>query len=261
VKGEGSFLKFIGTAGARFVVIKQLRASGGTWISSGSTNLYLDPGPGALVRCLSSRPRLDPSKLDGILLSHRHLDHSGDVNIMIEAMSQGGFKKKGILFAPHDALGEGGVVFDYVIEYLENVQVLESNRTYRLGDLTFSTGGAHLHSVETYGFNFRFPEVEVSFITDTRFRPDIVDMYTGPIMVINVVRFLPPDNANIDHMSIPDVKRIIEKRSPRLTVLTHFGMTMIKEKPWKVAEKLGEETGSKVVAARDGMRLNLADFA
>jgi hypothetical protein len=38
-------------------------------------------------------------------------------------------------------------------------------------------------------------------------------------------------------------------------------MTMIKEKPWKVAEKLGEETGSKVVAARDGMRLNLADFA
>ena len=43
-----SFIKFLGTAGARFVVMKQLRASGGVWLSLGKTNLYIDPGPGAL---------------------------------------------------------------------------------------------------------------------------------------------------------------------------------------------------------------------
>ncbi len=180
---------------------------------------------------------------------------------MIEAMSQGGTRKGGTLFAPHDALGSGGVVFEYVIEYLERVEILEANNTYTLGDVTFSTARAHVHPVETYGFNFQFPETEVSFITDTLFSPDIVDAYTGRVLVINVVRLLPLGNANIDHLSIEDVKRIIEIRRPRLTVLTHFGMTMIKAKPWKVAEKLEEETGLKVIAARDGMRLDLADWA
>jgi hypothetical protein len=37
-------------------------------------------------------------------------------------------------------------------------------------------------------------------------------------------------------------------------------MTMIKAKPWKVAEQLEEETGLRVMAARDGMRLDLVDF-
>jgi len=95
-----SFIKFLGTAGARFVVMKQLRASGGVWLSVGQTNLYIDPGPGALVRCLSSKPKMDPSTLDGILLTHKHLDHSSDVNVMIEAMTEGGFKKRGTLLLP-----------------------------------------------------------------------------------------------------------------------------------------------------------------
>lgn len=260
MNGEGSYLKFLGTAGARFVVMKQLRASGGVWISSGKTNIHLDPGPGALVRCLSSRPRLDPTKLDGILLSHKHLDHSGDVNIMIEAMSQGGFRKRGVLFAPHDVLGEGGVVLDYVLDYLERVETLKANQIYQLGNMAFSTARPHIHPVETYGFNFRFPEGEVSLITDTRFFPEMEESYTGSVMVINVVRLVPREKASIDHLSVDDVRWIIERRRPRLTVLTHFGMTMIKAKPWKVAEQLEEETGLRVMAARDGMRLDLVDF-
>jgi len=203
---------------------------------------------------------LDLAKLHGILLSHKHLDHSGDVNIMIEAMSQGGSRRKGILFAPHDALGRGGVVCDYVLDYLERVEMLKANQTYHLGDIVFSTALAHIHPVETYGFNLQLSEVEVSFVTDTRFFPEIADIYTGRLMVINVVRFLPVENASIDHLSVEDVRWIIERRRPQLTVMTHFGMTMIKAKPWEVAEKLGRETGLRVIAARDGMRLDLADF-
>ncbi|MFN7171153.1 MAG: hypothetical protein ACK4NT_07985, partial [Candidatus Omnitrophota bacterium] len=63
-EGQKDFIKFLGTAGARFVMIRQLRASGGLWISSGDINVLIDPGPGSIVRCASSRPKLDPSKLD-----------------------------------------------------------------------------------------------------------------------------------------------------------------------------------------------------
>ena len=88
-------LRFLGTGGARFVVARQIRASGGIWMRFGETQIHLDPGPGALVRALSALPPCEPRQLDAIVLSHKHLDHSGDVNVMIEAMTSGGFRRRG----------------------------------------------------------------------------------------------------------------------------------------------------------------------
>jgi len=254
-----SFIKFIGTAGARFVVTKQLRSSGGLWLSVGETNLYVDPGPGALVRCLNSKPKLEPSTLDGILLTHKHLDHSGDVNVMIEAMTEGGFKKRGVLFAPRDALEGDPVVLKYVRSYVNKLEVLRENSEYRLGEIQFSTACKHQHRVETYGINFKIKPRSVSLVTDTKFFPKLPNLYRGEILVIHVVRFKPVGDELIDHLSIEDVKTIIKKTKPRLTILTHFGMTMIKAKPWVVAEELEKELGLRVIAASDGMKLDLEE--
>src|SRR5512142_3006149 len=99
-------LKFLGTAGARFAVSTQLRHSGGLVWSLGGVVLWVDPGPGALVRALSSRPKVDPAKVDALLLTHRHLDHVGDATAVVEAMTRGGFAPRGVLLAPPGALDE-----------------------------------------------------------------------------------------------------------------------------------------------------------
>jgi len=252
-----SFIKFIGTAGARFVVTKQLRSSGGVWLSVGETNLYIDPGPGALVRCLNSKPKLEPSTLDGILLTHKHLDHSGDVNVMIEAMTEGGFKKRGILFAPEDALEEDPVVLRYLRNYVENVIVLKESTEYRIGEISFSTAQKHEHRVETYGINFKINPHSVSLISDTKFFPGLPNLYRGEILIIHVVRLKPVVDEPIEHLSVEDVKTILKKAKPKLTILTHFGMTMIRAKPWEVASELEKELGLKVIAASDGMKFDL----
>ena len=44
-----NMIKFLGTAGARFAVTRQIRKSGGIWLSLDNTNLLLDPGPGSLI--------------------------------------------------------------------------------------------------------------------------------------------------------------------------------------------------------------------
>ena len=101
------------------MVASQMRSTGGLWLNYRSTNLYIDPGPGALVRLRATQDHLDPQRLDGIILTHKHLDHANDVNIMVEAMTESGYKHRGYLFCPEDALGgEDAVVLRYVRDYV-----------------------------------------------------------------------------------------------------------------------------------------------
>ena len=251
-------IKFLGTAGARFVVMKQLRASGGIWLTLDETQLLIDPGPGSLLRCLSSRPKLDPQQLEGIILTHRHLDHSNDINIMIEAMTNGGFKKKGVVFAPRDAVEEDPVILKYAQEQVRHIEILKEKGSYHLGTVTFETPIRLKHGVETYGVNFKTKNTSISLITDTDYFPGLASYFQGDILIINVV--LLDDKSSIEHLCLQEVEHIIAENRPRLAILTHFGMGMVKAKPWEIAEKLTQTLGVDVIAARDGMSIDADQY-
>ena len=248
-------IKFLGTAGARFVVMKQLRASGGIWLTLDDTNVMIDPGPGSLVRCISSKPKLNPMDLDGIILTHRHIDHSNDINIMIEAMTNGGFKKKGVVFAPKDALEGDPVILKYVREHVERIGILKEKGKYKVGNISFETPIRLKHGVETYGINIRGKNISISLITDTDYFSGLASHFTGDILIVNVVML--EDKSTIEHLCLKEAEQIIEANKPRLAILTHFGMNMVKAKPWEIAERLSEKLGTKIIAARDGMEVDI----
>lgn len=252
-KEETDFLKFLGTSGARFVMIRQLRASGGLWVSSAGTNVLIDPGPGSLVKCASSRPKLDPSKLDAIILTHRHLDHAGDINVMIEAMTEGGFKKKGAVFCPQDALGDDSVILRHVLSFPERIEILNARTSYKAGGFEFDTSMRHIHPVETYGLKFLINKTRISLLTDTRYFPDLKTFYDAEMLIVNVV-FNEP-RPGIDHLSLADTEVLLREIRPKIAILTHFGMTMIKAKPHLVAEKLSKSLSMDVISAYDGLTL------
>ena len=248
-------IKFLGTAGARFVVIKQLRKSGGIWLTLEDTNLLLDPGPGSLVSCLKSKPKLNPIDLDAIILTHRHLDHSNDINIMIEAMTNGGFSKKGIVFAPREAYDTDPVILKYVRNYVDKTEVLKEKGKYKIGNIEFSTPVKNIHhGVECYGLNFKSKKFSLSYVSDTAYFDGLESFYNSDILILNVVRL--PLSPDIEHLSMPDVEKIISINKPKLTILTHFGMTMVKSKPWEIAQSLSEKYNVQVIAANDGMNID-----
>jgi len=255
-------IKFLGTAGARFVVMKQLRASGGMWLTLDDTDILIDPGPGCLVRCLSSRPKLNPRDLDGIILTHRHIDHSNDINVMIEAMTNGGFKKKGIVFAPSNALEEDPVILKYIRDHVDKIEILKEKESYTLGNISFSTPVKHIHGVETYGLNIQGKDCSISIITDTEYFENLESHYTGDILIINIVLYddIYKEKKGIQHLSLKDAEKIISVNKPKVSILTHFGMTMLKMKPWEIAENLSEKLGVKIIAARDGMEIDIDQF-
>jgi phosphoribosyl 1,2-cyclic phosphodiesterase len=249
------FIKFLGTAGARVAVAKQLRASGGIWLSLDGTNILIDPGPGSLVRCLKARPKLDPTTLDGLVLSHKHLDHAADINVMMEAMSLGGREKTGIVLAPADAIGGSDpVIYKYVRSYVDKLAVLQEKKPYRIGNLTIRTAVRHRHGVETYGLNIKGRRRTISYITDTKYFPELARHYRRDIVIISVLSVKPTP---YDHLSVEDVKTIIGTLRPKVTILTHFGMMMIKARPRAVAARLSQELGTTVIAASDGLTFPL----
>jgi ribonuclease BN (tRNA processing enzyme) len=251
-------IKFLGTAGARFVVMKQLRASGGIWITLDETDVLIDPGPGALLRCLSSRPKLDPQDLEGIILTHRHLDHSNDINIMIEAMTNGGFKKKGTVYAPSDALQGDPVILKYVREQVDHIEILKEKGSYKVGNISFETPKQLKHGVETYGLNIRGKNSTISLISDTDYFTELPSFFTGDILIINVVML--EDRSTIEHLCLNEAELIIKTNKPRLAILTHFGMGMVKAKPWEIAEHLTQKLGIQVLAAQDGMQIDIDQY-
>ena len=249
-------ITFLGTAGARFMVTKQFLASGGLWLDSSGTQILIDPGPGCIVQ--STKRKLRAEKLSAIIVSHRHLDHSADVNIMVEAMTQGGLKHRGWLFAPADAFDTEPIIFSYLKDRLEGIEILQEGKSYSIGSISFTTPIRHIHTVETYGMVFNTAGHTFSYITDTLYFDRLCSSYNSELLIINVL--LLEAKQAINHLSVPDAEHIIMELKPKVAILTHFGMNMWRARPWEIIQNLSQKTGVKVIAARDGMRFDLSQL-
>jgi len=238
------------------MVTKQYAASGGLWLNISGEEILIDPGPGSLVQ--STNRKLHAERLSAIILSHRHIDHSTDINIMIEAMTGGGFHKRGTVFAPADALNHEPVIYSYLRDFPEHIEVLEEGKSYTIGPVSFTTPIRHQHSVETYGMFFHTAGHTFSYVADSRYFEGLSQHYRSELIILNVV--LLEERPHIAHLSIPDARRIITDVKPKVALLTHFGTRIWQAKPWEIAQQLSLETGVRVVAAHDGMSFDLSEL-
>lgn len=259
---RASTLKFLGTAGARFVVSTQVRHSGGLVWTLAGTVVWVDPGPGALVRALSSRPRVDPARVDALVVTHRHLDHSGDATAVVEAMTKGGFGRRGALYAPRDALEEEPVVQRYAQPFVARRALLEPGSRHELAPgVLLETPLAHDHGVETYGYRLTAPGLVAGHVVDTYWMDALAEAYAGvDLLVVNTTRAQGRDRRYL-HLGADDAERLVREIRPRLAVLTHLGMQLVRAGPEAVALGISERTGVPTLAARDGWLLDLDDLS
>ena len=231
-------LRFLGTGGARWVVAKQIRSSAGFWLQTDGTNIHVDPGPGALVRALAQLPTCDPASLDAIVLSHKHLDHSGD------------------------ALDEGQepVVLPYARRFVPREWIVEANGgPFAIGDVELRASLRLQHPVETYGLHFRTPAARVSYLPCTRYFDAIVEDYrtqAPDVLVLNVLRYR--DSMDVDHLTYDDARALIEGIRPAVAIMSHFSTRMLERDPKRLAYELEDATGIKTLAAYDGWTYDVA---
>ncbi len=247
-----SSVTFLGTGGGRMVVLNQLRKSGGFWLKLDDLNILHDPGPGSLV--MMHQLGLKPRDLDAIILSHRHIDHSCDVNVVTEAMTGGGFTPRGRLIAPSDCFNSDPVILQYVRPFVE-INEIKKGMEIIIKDIKMKFPVENMHPVETYGVIYTFRSGRLGYIPDTEYFPGLVTAYEGvDYLILNVVRM--KTDKRIRHLNMDEAAELIGKIRPKKAILTHFGLQVLKSSPEHQAKLISEKTGVEVIAARDGMTVN-----
>ncbi len=253
---ENNSIVFLGTAGGRVAVFRQMRYSGGMWLKIANVNILIDPGPGSLVRHYEFG--LEPTEINIIVISHRHLDHVADLNTIVEAASQSTKKPIDKLIAPKDVIeGDDPILLKYLHKGIKIIEILGENREFLYKDLIIKGTIRHEHEFsEVYGIEFIAPDKKVIYVPCGKYNENMLTGYSknADLEIFNTTFY--KHVGNYKHLSAEDVKKLIKAHSPKKAVITHFSPYILHENPEKVAKELSEETGIPVIAAKDGMKIN-----
>jgi ribonuclease BN (tRNA processing enzyme) len=250
---ERDKIVFLGTGGGRIVVFSQVRASGGLWFQLDGNIFVIDPGPGALVK--AANMGISIRKLKAIFISHRHLDHCADINSIIVAMTEGARKKKGMVFAPPDAIDEDSVILEYCKNTVKNIIRLKQEGKYKIDNISLYTPLKFIHPPQTFGVIIESERYTISYIADTLWFDELPQIFQGDVVIMNTV-FKEPKQG-FYHLCIHDVEKYLSVYKPKILILNHFGMTLLRAKPWELAERISKQFNTKVLAAWDNMIFDL----
>ncbi len=223
--------------------------------------MHLDPGPGALIYSLEMG--LNPQKIMAVLVSHSHPDHYTNAEILIEAMTRGMLKKRGIVAAPHSVLfgneETGPAISRYHQKMPEKVIEVKPSVVFNVGDTRIVATEAKHSDPDAVGFRFETPEVgDIAYTSDTEYFEGVGKAYEGVrLLILCVMR--PSGNPWMGHMTPEDAIKIVEEVKPEMAVATHFGMKMIFSGPHRQVKLIEEKTGVPTLAASDGMRLRVGE--
>ncbi|MCW3981634.1 MAG: MBL fold metallo-hydrolase [Candidatus Bathyarchaeota archaeon] len=261
MKGGGGLrefrIVFLGTGGGRFATITQERQTAGIRLLADGFNVHLDPGPGALVH--SWNLGLDPRRLDGVLVSHAHPDHYTDAEILVEAMTGGALKRRGVLAASKSVLGgENVAISKYHQSLPSDVVEVFAGTQFKVSRVKVTGCEARHLDVTGVGFRFETEFGDLAYTSDTGFFDEIGGWYQGVrVLILCVLR--PGGERWRGHLSTSEAVKVVKRVRPEFVILTHFGMKMIQRGPAEEARRTKNLTGVETVAAWDGMVVSVME--
>jgi len=237
------------------------RASSSILLETENTNLLLDAGTGCTRRLLEKG--FDISKIDGIFLSHFHIDHSAELVPILFSLKNGGLLNNKNKFFLMGGLGLNDFynnlkkVYGHWIDIGEKLEILEFDKNKRNFLEIFDI------KIKVFPVNHR-PESLAVKISDKKGKNFV---YSGDMDVtlgfesfikgsnLLIIDSAMPDNLKVDgHLTPAIASEIALKGKVEELVLTHFYPQCEKADFLNEAEKIFK---GKLTLASDLMEIKL----
>jgi ribonuclease BN (tRNA processing enzyme) len=252
-------ITFLGTGGDAFVIGKQIRASGGIILQTEGLQFHIDPGPGALVRAAENGINLRGNT--AVIATCNHISHCNDINAVISAMTYAGFDKRGVLVASNSVVNtEEKYLTEFHKNCLEKIIVLKSGQRLGIEDIEIHALPANHTDPDTIGLKFITNDFILTYSSDTAYSKALIKAYKdSDILILNVP--LPGDEKKEGQLNTSEAAKIIEEVNPKLAIITHFGIKMLKADPLYEARQIQKQTNVQVLVAKDGFTISPASYA
>ena len=257
-------LTFLGSGGGRFAMITQIKGTGGFRLDTENFHIHIDPGPGALIKSL--KEKLNPQKLNCIIVTHAHTDHCTDTAPLIEAMCGGMLHERGTLIASKSITETAGDVGPVLSKY--HYSKPKKFITPKYGDIIELEEAGEKLEIEiikcnhadptTFGMKMRFGNKKLGYTSDTEYFEELGELYKGcDILIINSTR--PGAERIPGHLCTEDTIKVLKIAKPKLAILYHIGIKLINAGLQNEVQRIKQESGVDTIAAEDGLKVNVED--
>ena len=241
-------IAFLGTAGNN-ASYQQLRSAAGFILKFNNTQFHIDPGPGALVSAREASINLKENNV--IISTHSHLNHSHDINAVINAMTCAGLDKTGALITPYLASQE-----QFLKHYLNESFLLAPKQEKNFGEVAVKALQTKHKDATTIGLKFTTPDLIISYTSDTAYSKELIPQYkSSDILILNNV-YPQVIKRDANNLTTNDTIKILKEIKPSLAIITHFSTKMLEANPLYEARLIQKETEIQSLAAKDGLIIN-----
>lgn len=229
------------------------RACSGYLLRLAQNHLWLDAGAGTWRNLLA---HVDYEQLDGIILSHRHIDHTSDVFQAFHARRHGGPEPLPPipLWAPEETL-------ERLTAYVHDLDESFDLRPIRAGD-DLEVLGARLsftamaHWADTVGVRVELAGGVLAYSSDTGLEADISGLARGADLFLCEATMQDADPRSEGHLKASEAAGIAAEAGVERLVLTHLPPG--RDLGLSLAEAHKHSGGITVELADDGKRYEVA---
>jgi ribonuclease BN (tRNA processing enzyme) len=252
---------FLGTAGDITVSGKQLRASGGIVVAYNDIQFHIDPGPGTL--CKAAEFGIHVRNTTAIIVTSNDINQCNDVNALIEAMTYCGLDRKGVLVGTESLFNCTEKSEPYLTKFHRSLpeKLIVVKPDYRVGieDTDIRFLGTKQKDEHAVGIKFYTPKFKMVYSSVTAYDSSLINQYKDTeILILNVRN--PQGKKNNYTLNSEDALKIVQAVKPKLTLLTGFGIDMLRADPLMEARYIQKNSGCQIIAAKDGMVINPVSY-
>ena len=254
-------LIFLGTAGSSAVVNKQIRGSGGIILKVEDLQFHIDPGPGSLSKAKEFGVNLHHTT--AVLVSHNHINHCNDLNAVIDAMTHGGIEHRGVVLGSKSVLQQFDENRPFITKHHQNLveKIIPLEKSHKVGIELVEINTLSVDHTDPYAIGFKFfcPKFSLAYTGDTEITDKLMEELTGTDVLILNVPF-PGNSAKGKNLDTEAAIKIVTHVRPKLCIITHFGLEMLKADPIQEAREMQRITGIQTIAAKDGLQVAPAGY-